>query len=101
MWDPFQWLYRHGPRPIFWQGTPDADVCASETNVPSDHWARHPDMCQDLIERKVTAWKGFWFLTLSFVYVNCAVFAVGCLVCTRKYLFEPLLGKKPPAAPKD
>jgi len=48
-------LYRHGLRPLGWEGADIADICAGLSNVPSSFWQGNMDECEDLVHRRAVA----------------------------------------------
>lgn len=101
LFDPVRWLFRNGPWPYFWQGAQDHEICAAETQVGAVHWIQHPQECEDLIERKVISWQGFWLIGITFVYFNFALCSFLCSFFANKYIVEPVFGKKHLVTVKD
>lgn len=49
-------MYVYGPAWLgSWEGQSTLDICSGLTKVDSAHWALLPDVCKDLIDRKVHA----------------------------------------------
>lgn len=50
-------LYLNGPGVLGgWEGQSKADICARLTTTTSDVWRRNLDECNELIDKKVTAY---------------------------------------------
>ena len=58
-------LYLNGPGLLgCWEGQSNADICARLTTTTSDVWRRNLNECNDLIDKKVTAYViGSCFIT--------------------------------------
>lgn len=51
---PARHLYLDGPHILgCWRGMPLPDVCSGLTNIGAHHWALHPELCRDAIDRHV------------------------------------------------
>lgn len=58
VFEPVKKLYLLGPSFAglgFWKGSQMSDICADLTSVPSTHWAKHPEECEEMIDRNVTS----------------------------------------------
>ena len=73
---PIAVLYLYGPAWLGgWNGQNMTDICAQLTGVKSDFWLRHPDTCQELLERQfesyyLTMCVGAYFLLVFVIVVR-------------------------------
>ena len=82
LWD----MYFNGAL-VFWNGATEADICASMTAVPSDHWILHSSACTELLRRKFQA-----LLTLiTTPLMLYGLYRAMCAVAWYLFVWRPML----------
>ena len=90
--NPLMYLYRNGPRPLFWEGMNDVEICATITSVPAAHWElMGQGECEDMLVKKYTSFATS-FTALVYVLLLYHIFTcVSSSVWTHFTVTRPLL----------
>ena len=96
LFSALRWLYLTGPDAILWGGAAAPDVCASMTGVGAEHWRSNAVPCENLIDRKATAFG----LSIVITLAAYAVLLCGAGLCIRMSLVDPICASIRTASPR-
>lgn len=87
---PIKSLYFMGPSISGWGGWGGinaVDICSQLTQVPSSHWLKNMEGCNDLLERKFSS----FLILLACSFYVWMLYKFLCNVCYRYFIINPFI----------
>ena len=53
-----------------WEGKEFTDICSYDTNIEAKFWSKHPEECQNHIQKLYNKWLSPFFIIIYFIFLG-------------------------------